>query len=116
MRQVGRLLRQHLDRILRVDEPHQPDFLDRVEDDDLAAALHRLLQRMQETRAVGAGVLPEIEDRVAMLEVLERAGANRRSRHLLQRNRRGLVAHVGAVGQVIVAIGARQQRVEVARF
>ena len=103
-------------RVLRIDETLESPFAHRVEGDDLAAALDRLLQRMQEARAVRAGVLAEIEDRVAMLEIFQHAGADRRTDNLLQRDRSRLVAHVGAVGQIVVAIHPGEQAVEIGRL
>ena len=93
-----------------------PLLAHRVEDDDLAAAAGALLQGMQEARAVGAGVLAEVEDRIARVEILEHAGAHRRADHLLQPHRRGLVAHVRAVGQVVVPVHAAEQRIQVRRL
>jgi hypothetical protein len=43
----------------------QLEHLERALRDDLHPSLHRLLQRVQHARAVGAGVLPEEEDGVA---------------------------------------------------
>ena len=109
----GFLAGQHLRRILRVDEGLQPFFPHRVEGDDLHAALGRILQRMQETRTVRAGVLAEEEHRIAIRKVIVDDGADPDADDLLQRDRRRFVAHVGAVGQVVVAVQAREQGIEV---
>ena len=73
------LARQHLQRPLRIDEGGEALLSDRIEGHDLAAALDCLLQRMQKARAVRAGVLAEKEHRIALLEVFEHAGADRRA-------------------------------------
>ncbi len=64
-RQRRRLADRHLPGVLRIGELDQPALFERIEHDDLAPTLHRVLQRMQDARRVGAGVLPDIEDRVA---------------------------------------------------
>ena len=51
----------------------------------------------------------EIEDRVAILEVVERAGADRGACDLLQAHRGGLVAHVRRIGQVVVPVHAPEE-------
>ena len=104
---------QHLRRVLRIDEGLEAFLADRIEGDDLDAALGGILQRMQKARTVRAGVLAEEEHRVAVAEIVEDDGADARADDLLQRDRRRLVAHVGAVGQIVVAVEAREQRVEV---
>ena len=52
-------------------EAFQAALLERVEGDHLGAALHRLAQRFEHARVVGAGVLAEDEDGVGVLEVGE---------------------------------------------
>jgi hypothetical protein len=52
---------------------------------------------------VGAGVLADDEDRVGELEVVERDGALADADGLGEAAARRLVAHVGAVGQVVGA-------------
>ncbi len=112
-RDLRRVLGDHLAQVLGIDELLQPRLVDRVEGDDLAPALHRVLQVVKEARAVGAGVLAEEEDRVASLEVVEHHGPDGRADQLLQGDRSGLVAHVGAVGQVVVPVEPGEQGVEV---
>ncbi|MGZ3246421.1 MAG: hypothetical protein ACXU68_10730 [Croceibacterium sp.] len=82
-RNLRRLLRDHLERVLRVDELDQALLTHRIEGDDLAPTLHRPLQRVKEARTVRSGVLAEEEDRVALVEVFELTGANRRAGDLL---------------------------------
>ena len=103
----------HLDDVLRVDELDQSALAHRVEGHDPAAPFHRRFQDVQEARAVGAGVLPEEEDRVAMVEILQRAGADRRADEGLQVHRGRLVAHVRRLRQVLVAHRPREQCVEI---
>ena len=112
-RDLGRLLRHHLDRILGIDELDQAFLAHRIEGDDLTAAFDRGFQRVQETRAVRPGVLAEEEDRVAEIEILELARPDRRPGHLLEAHRGRLVAHVRTVGQIVMAVEPREQRKEI---
>ena len=107
---------QHLGRALRVDEDLEPLFPDRVEGDDLDTALRGFLQRVEKARAVRARVLTEEEHRVAFGEIVEHHRADADADHFLQRDRCRLVAHVRAVGQIVVAIEPREQRIEVGRL
>ena len=77
------------------------------------AALAAVLQVVQHARRVGADVVADDEDAVGLLEVLQLHRAHRHADALGQADRRALVAHVGAVGQVVVAVQARHQRVHV---
>ena len=73
---LGRCAHGHLPRALRVREFQQTLFAQRVDGDDAAAALGRLLQRVQHAGAVRAGVLADLQDHVAMVEILQHAGAD----------------------------------------
>jgi hypothetical protein len=95
--------------ILRVHEAFQAALAQRVERDHRHAALHRFLQRMQHPRRRGRDVLADVEDAVGVLEVLELDGADAGADALRQRDRRALVAHVRAVGQVVRAVQPREQ-------
>ena len=98
--------------LLRIGEALQPALAQRVEGDDAAAALGRRAQLAEHARVVGAGVLAEHEDRVGLLEVLERDRALAAADLLDQRDARGLVAHVRAVRQVVGAELAHEQLVQ----
>ena len=67
---------------------------------------------MQEPRAVRAGVLAKEQQHVAFVEIRQDAGADRAADDLLQPDAGGLVAHVGAVGQVVVPVKPGEQRVQ----
>ena len=103
---LGFLARQHLVRRLRVDEPLQSALAQRINGDDLDPALHRLLQLVQHPRRRGGDVLRDVEDAVAVLEIGQGRGADRRADALGERDRAALVAHVAAVGQVVAAVHA----------
>ena len=94
----------------------QAALLQRVETHHLRAALHRLAQRFKHARVVGAGVLPEHEDRVAVLEVGEGHAALADAHALPEGHAAGFVAHVRAVGEVVAAKGADKQLIQVGRF
>ena len=88
---------------LRVVEPPQPGLGERVDGDDARAVPLGLLQRGEHARVVGAGVLPDDEDQVGGVDVLERApcpcrcrssrasAAPRDSWHMLEQSGRLLV-------------------------
>ena len=107
---------QHLRRRLRVDEADQALLAQRVVGDDRHAAPARLLQRVQHAGAVAAGVLAEEQKAVRLGEIVQRDGADRHPEALRQRYGRGLVAHVGAVRQIVVAVQPGEQCVQVARL
>ncbi len=113
---AGLLAGQHLRRRLRIEERLEPAFAQRIEGDDRHAATRGLLQRVQHPRAVAAHVLAEEEDAFRLGEVVERDRSHRDADARRQRDRRGLVAHVRAVRQVVVAVQPREQAVEVARL
>ena len=86
-RDRGRAPGQHLERVLRIDEPLQRPLLQRVEHHDRRAALGGVLQVVEHPRAVGPDVLAEEEDRVGLGEVLQLHGADRAADALLQADR-----------------------------
>lgn len=116
LRTDARTARDHLNGALRIDETLQPTFTKRVEGHDRHAALGSLLQRVQHAWRVRGGVVAEEKDAISVLEVLQQHRADRRADHLRQRHRRRLVAHVGAVGEIVRAVHATEQLVHVARF
>ena len=107
---------QHLGWPLRVDEFDQPLFANGVEGHDFAAAFDGFLQGVQEARTVGAGILPEKEDRVALFEIVENACPDRRPDQCVQRNGRRFVTHVRTVGQIVMPIKTREQRIDIGGF
>ncbi len=107
---------EHLDRALRVLEAFQAALLERVDAHHLGAALHCFTQRFEHAWVVGAGVLAPDEDGVRVFEVVEGHRAFADSDALRQGHAAGLVAHVRAVGEVVGAVGAHEQLVQVGRF
>ncbi len=107
-RPVGR----HLHLVLRIGEAFQAALAQRVERDDPGAALRGLAQLAEHARMVRAGVLAEDEDAVGFFEILQRHRALADADLLLQRGARRLVAHVGAVGEVVGAVFAHEQLVQ----
>ena len=61
---------EQIERMLRMREPRQADFAQRIDADDRRAALRRLAQRRQHARVVRARVLADHEDQIAVLEVV----------------------------------------------
>ena len=79
-------------------------------------ALGAVLQCVQHARAVDAGIVADKDDAIGALEIRQRHRADRNADAEGQADRRALVAHVGAVGQIVVAVEAREQRVHVGCF
>jgi hypothetical protein len=76
------------------------------------SALLGLLEGAEHPRVVGARVLPDDHDQPGVVgDVLQRDGALADADHLGQRGAARLVAHIGAVGQVVGAEPAREQLV-----
>ncbi len=108
--------REHAHRRLRVLELHEPGLGEGVDRDDDGAVLLGLLQRAEHPRVVGARVLAGDHDELGLVEVLQRHRALADADGLAERGARGLVAHVGAVGQVVGAVAAHEQLPEERRL
>ncbi|MNM58733.1 hypothetical protein D3C81_699720 [compost metagenome] len=117
-RGVGRAVAvgQHLQRVLRVLEAFQAALLERIDAHHLGPTLHRITQRIEHARVVGAGVLAPDEDSVGVFEIIERHRALADADALAEGDAAGLVAHVRAVGEIVGAIGPHEQLIEVRRF
>src|SRR5690606_22132663 len=76
------------------------------------AALRDLAERAEHTRVVGAGVVADREDRVAVVEVFEQHRALADAYSLGKTDAGRLVAHVRAVGEVVGAELAGEELVE----
>ncbi|RMS73711.1 hypothetical protein ALP60_102231 [Pseudomonas savastanoi] len=115
---VGRAVAvgEHFDRVLRMLETLQATLFERVHAHHLGAALYRFTQWLEHARVVGAGVLAEDEDGIGVFEILEGHGALADADALRQRYATGLVAHVRAVREVVGAISAHEQLIQVRRF
>ena len=72
----GFLARRHFQRILRIDEGDKALFDHGIEGDDLSAAILQILQIVQETRTVGAGILAEVKITIGLVQIVERHGAH----------------------------------------
>ncbi len=107
---------QHLDRMLRRQEALQPALLQRVEHHDGAAALRHIAQRRQHARMVGAGIVAHAENEVGVVEVFERHRAFADADGIRQADARRLVAHVGAVGEIVGAELAHEHLIHERRF
>jgi len=101
---AGLPAREQLVGTLRVDENLEPLLAHGIEGDDLDTPLHRILKGVQEAWAVRTRVLAEKEHRIADLEVVVDDGPDGRADDLLQADGGGLMAHVGAVGQIVMPI------------
>ena len=115
-RDRGRAKRRHLDRILRRGEPLQTALPQRVEHDNRRAALRHLTQSAEHAWMVGAGVVSDGKDGVAVVEVFQRHRALADADGLRQADAGRFVTHVGAVGEIIGAVLAREQLIKKCRF
>ena len=102
--------------MLRVLEALQATLFEWVDTHHLGAALHCFAQRFKHAWVVGAGVLAPDENGIGMLEVIKGHGAFAHAHALCQGYAAGFVAHVGAVREVVGAIGAYKQLVQVGGF
>ncbi len=97
--------------LLRVLEPLQPGLGQRVDADDGGAGALGPLQGGEHPGVVGARVLARDDDQIGLVEVLEADTALADAEGLGERRAGGLVAHVGAVRQVVGAEPAGEQLV-----
>ena len=95
-----------------VGEALQAGLDERVDGDDVGAAARCLLEGGEHAGMVGAWVLADDEDGVGLVEVGERDGAFADADGVAHRPAGGLVAEVGAVGQVVGAQRADEGLVE----
>ncbi len=100
---------QHPVHPLRILEPDQAGLGQGVDGNDLGAVGFCLAQHGQHARVVAARILSGDDDQVRMLDVVDGHRPLSDADRLGQRRARGLVAHVGAVGQVVGAETADQQ-------
>src|SRR3546814_3291875 len=82
----------------------------------LGTAFHCFTQRLKHPWMVGARVLAPDENRVGVLEIVESHCAFAHADTLGQRHAAGFMAHVRAVGEVVGAIGAHKQLIEIGCF
>src|SRR5262249_60591536 len=87
-----------------------------IERDNRHAALAYLLQLMQHARAIDPHILTEEHHAVGMVEIFNLHRADRNPNGLWQSNRSALVAHVGTVRQVVVAVHAREKLIHIRGF
>ncbi len=113
---AGGAVVQHLQLVLRVGELLQPAFAQRIECRDRRAALGGLAQLAEHARMIGARVLAEDEDCIGQFEVVQRHRALAHADLRTQRGAGRLVAHVGAVREVVGAKLAHEQLVQEGRF
>jgi hypothetical protein len=107
---------QHFHGGLRIDEAFQAAFAQRVEGDDFDAAFSCISKLVQHSWTVRTGVLAKEENAVGVFEIFQDHGADRHADGFRQGDRGCLVTHVGAVGQIVVAVHACEQAVHVGGF
>ena len=102
---------QQAEGLLRILEPDQPRFPQRVDADDLAPVARRLLQFRQHARMAGPRVLADDEDAVGVGKVLDFDRRLADADRFLQPEAARFVAHVRAIRQVVGAELSREQAV-----
>jgi hypothetical protein len=112
----GATARDHLELVLRVGEAFEAFFSHGIEDCDLGAAEGRTAEVSQHAGMVGAGVLADDEDGVGFFEVLEQDGSLAAADGLFERDAARLVAHVRAIGNVVRAVEADEELVDIGSF
>lgn len=88
---------------LRVLEPQKAGFRQRIDDQHLGSRPFRPLEGCQHARVITSRVLPGDDDPVGAFEVLEFDGTLPDTESVFEGERRRLVAHVGAIGEVVRA-------------
>jgi hypothetical protein len=113
---IGRSEGRHLDHVLRLCELDQRAFGHRVDGDDRDAAFARLNQIGHHAGRVRSGVLPDDEDRLGLLEILQHHGALADADGGRQAAAGGFVAHVGAIGKIVGPKFAHEDRIKERRL
>ncbi len=98
--------------LLRIAIAPQAGLVERVDADDRRAAPMRLLQRRQHARMIRARILPEDEDGIRAVEVLETDGALAAAEHLAHRHAARFVTQVRRIRQVVGAEFTREQLIQ----
>jgi hypothetical protein len=88
----------------------------RIEHDDRHAPLGNLAQRRQHTRVISPGIMADAEQRVAMIEILQRHGSLADANRLRKADACRLVTHVRAIGKVVGSVFPRKQLIEKRRL
>ncbi len=112
----GGAARGHLQRILRIGKTLQAALAQRVETDNARATFGCRTQLAQHARMVGAGVLTKDEDGVGHFKVCQSHRALAYADGGFERHAAGLVAHVGAVGEVVGTKLAHKELVQKRRL
>ena len=71
---------------------------------------------MEHARRIRADILTEKEDRVGPIEILDPRRADRHAKRCLQPDRRRFMAHVRAVGQILVPVHPRHEAIHIGGF
>jgi hypothetical protein len=104
---------QQLERALRTGKALEGHLFEVVEADNLAAISRRLAQGIHHARMVGTRILAIDEHGLGTVKIIQHHCALADADRLSQRHPARLVAHVGAVGEVVGAKQAAKQLIEV---
>ena len=114
--QLGRLEIHHLHGALRRNEINQAALFQRIDGHDFGAAQRDFPQIREHTRVVGARVVADGNQQIAFGQIFQRDGGLAHADSGRQADAGGLVAHIGAVGIIIVAVFAAEQLIQKRRF
>ena len=107
-RDRGRTEGDHLERVLRIGEALQRPLLQRVEYNDRHTATGALIECAHHAGMIGAWIVAHRNDQFTMIEVFQRHRALADADCPRQANTGRLVAHIGAIGEIVGAIFARE--------
>ncbi len=106
----------HFKLVLRIGEALKSAFADRIEDHDLGTALCCAPQIAKHAGMVGAGILSDYKNSIGLLEILKQNSSLANTYRLFERHTAGLMAHVGAVREIVRAISPHEKLIEKCRF
>ncbi len=108
--------RHHFKRFLRIGKALQPAFAQGVKGHNLRAPVGGMTQAVQHSRVIGAWVLPENENRIGLLKIIQVHRAFTDADALFKPRAAGFVAHIGAVREVIGAEHPAKKLIQVRGF
>ena len=104
--------RSHFNLVLRVGKALQATLFEWVERHNFCATFVGRTQLAQHARVIGARVLAEDKYRIGFFKIIEGYRALAHADLLTHAHTAGLVAHVGAIGEVVGAVFAHKQLVQ----
>ena len=107
---------EHADRIARHLEVDHAGFDHRIDDDDLALAAGKVLERRHQPRVIAGRVAADHEDRVGLFEIVQLDRSGPRAEDVRQTDAARLMAVVRTVVDVVRAVHPREELQQEAGF